>query len=321
VPDDFLETFIEFEDRFATEEQCRDYLARLRWPDGFICPRCFCRDTWQNTPGLWVCHHCDHHASVTAGTLFQDTHKPLRLVCRANWCVTSQKQGASALGVQRELGLGSYPTAWSWLHELRRAMVRPGRDRLMSEIEVEETFVGGLSEGKRRRDSEGKVLVAIAAQRDGRKVGRIRLARIPEASSATLAAFVRSTIEPSSVVHTDGFRGYNGLEEHGYDRRVTVLRGKPVTAEVEAFPRVHLVASHLKRWLQGTHQWAAGGRHLDDYYLDEFAFRFNRRTSASRGKLFLRLMENAVALEPVTFGQIVGGKVEAPKPGPRESTE
>lgn len=199
-------------------------------------------------------------------------------------------------------------------------MVRPGRDRLTGEIEVDETFVGGLSEGKRGRDSEGKVLVAIAAQRDGRKVGRIRLARISEASSATLAAFVRSAIEPGSVVHTDGFRGYNGLEEHGYDRRVTVLRGKPVTAAVEAFPRVHLVASHLKRWLLGTHQGAASGRHLD-YYLDEFTFRFNRRTSASRGKLFLRLMENAVALEPVTFRQIVGGKPESPKPGPRESTE
>ena len=320
MPDDFPENLIEFEERFATEEQCRDYLFRLRWPDGFVCPRCSGRDAWKNTRGLWVCQRCEHHASVTAGTLFQDTHKPLRLWFRAIWCVTSQKLGASALGVQRELGLGSYATAWSWLHKLRRAMVRPDRDRLTGEIEVDETFVGGLSEGKRGRDSEGKVLVAIAAQRDGRKVGRIRLARIPEASSATLAAFVRSAVEPGSVVHTDGFRGYNGLEEHGYDRRVTVLRGKPVSAAVEAFPRVHLVASHLKRWLLGTHQGAASGRHLD-YYLDEFTFRFNRRTSASRGKLFLRLMENAAALEPVTFKQIVGGKPEAPKPAPRESTE
>jgi transposase-like protein len=307
VSEEYPENLIEFEERFSTEEQCRDYLFRMRWPQGFVCPRCEGRDAWVNCRQLLVCRRCDHHVSVTAGTLFQDTHKPLHLWFRAMWHVTSQKQGASALGLQRVLGLGSYTTAWGWLHKLRRAMVRPGRDRLNGEVEVDETFVGGLSEGMRGRSREGKALVVIAAQRDGKKIGRIRLARIMDASSKSLHGFIQGALEPGTVVHTDGFRGYNGVEQLGYTRRIFVQRGQPASVSVEAFPRVHMVASQLKRWLLGTHQGAVRPSHLD-YYLDEFTFRFNRRTSRSRGKLFYRLMEHAVAREPVQFSDLRGGR-------------
>jgi transposase-like protein len=312
VSEDFPEDLIEFEERFAKEEQCRHYLFRLRWPEGFVCPKCEGGEAWLNSRHLWVCRRCDYQASVTAGTLFQDTHKPLRLWFRAMWYVTSQKHGASALGVQRALGLGSYTTAWGWLHKLRRAMVRPGRDRLNGEVEVDETFVGGLREGRRGRDNEGKALVVIAAQRDGRKIGRIRLARIADASAKSLEGFLQQAVEPGTVVHTDGWRGYNGLNQLGYQRRITVQRGHPPSAAVEAFPRVHLVASLLKRWLLGTHQGAVRASHVD-YYLDEFTFRFNRRTSRSRGKLFYRLMEHAVALEPVQFRELRGER-KPPQP-------
>jgi transposase-like protein len=216
------------------------------------------------------------------------------------WYVTSQKNGASALGLQRVLGLGSYQTAWTWLHKFRRAMVRPGRDRLRGKVEVDETFLGGVAKGPRGRGSEGKALVIIAAQEDGKGIGRIRLARIADASAKSLHAFITQSIEPGTILHTDGWDGYAGIGGKGYGHAVSVLLGKGQDAATELLPRVHLVASLLKRWLMGTHQGAVRFQHLD-YYLDEFTFRFNRRKSSSRGKLFYRLMEQAVNVEPQPY--------------------
>ena len=243
-----------------------------------------------------------------AGTLFQDSRKPLGFWFRALWYVTNQKSGASALGLQRTLGLGSYATAWLWLHKMRRAMVRPGRDRLNGRVEVDETFVGGEVHGLRGRSGAGKSLVAIAAQAQGRGLGRIRMRCLPDASKAALHAFVRQTIEPGSVVHTDGWDSYKGLAALGYAHEVSALKGRGASAATELLPRVHLVASLLKRWLLGTHHGAVSPEHLD-YYLDEFTFRFNRRTSASRGLLFYRLIQQAVALRPVVSADLFGGKL------------
>jgi ribosomal protein L40E len=207
MAEDYPRTLLEFEDRFATEQACRDYLIQLRWLHGFVCPRCAARTAWAATRGRLVCGGCRHQTSVTAGTIFQDTRKPLRLWFRAMWYVTSQKNGASAMGLQRVLGLGSYLTAWTWLHKLRRAMVRPGRDRLSERVEVDETYVGGEEPQAHARQILRKSLVAIAAQEDGRGIGRIRMARIPDASAASLQPFIRGAIEPGSVVHTDGWEG------------------------------------------------------------------------------------------------------------------
>jgi transposase-like protein len=226
------------------------------------------------------------------------------------WYVTSQKNGASALGLQRVLGLGGYLTAWSWLHKLRRAMVRPGRERLSGEVEVDETYVGGLAEGPRGRGSQKKALVAIAAQRDGKGIGRIRLARIVDASAQSLRAFVEASLAPGTQVVTDGWEAYAGLPQWGYGHSVHVLRGQGADAATRLLPRVHRVAALLKRWLLGTHQGAVRAQHLD-YYLDEFTFRFNRRRSASRGKLFYRLAQQAVAVSPAPYKQLCGGN---PKP-------
>jgi transposase-like protein len=240
---------------------------------------------------------------VTAGTIFQDTRKPLTLWFRAMWSVTSQKNGASAIGLQRVLGLGSYKTAWTWLHKLRRAMVRPGRDRLSGCVEVDETYWGSEEEGVRGRKTESKSLIVIAAQEDGQGIGRIRMRRIPDASAESLMPFIREAIELGSLVHTDGWLGYLPLEGNGYRHRVTFLKGQKESAS-ELLPRVHRVASLLKRWLLGTHQGAVSREHLD-YYLDEFTFRFNRRNSRSRGKLFLRLAEQAVAVGPAPYKSMV----------------
>lgn len=301
MEEDYPRNLIEFDARFSSEEGCRQYLRKLRWPEGFVCSKCGGQEAWTTKRNLLVCSQCQYQASLTAGTIFQNTRKPLTIWFKAIWWVTTQKNGASALGLQRILGLRTYYTAWTWLHKLRRAMVRPGRDRLSGRVEVDETYLGGLEEGVRGRQTEKKALVVVGAEVDGTRIGRIRLRRIPDASRASLHGFICESIKPGSVVHTDGWEGYNGLD--GYQHEVTVLRGRKESA-CELLPRVHRVVSLLKRWLLGTHQGAVSPEHLD-YYLDEFTFRFNRRGSHSRGKLFYRLLQQAVAIEPTPYKNIV----------------
>ena len=293
----------EFEAWFDTEQACRDYLFRLRWPEGFRCPRCEGRHFWPVRSVLMQCQQCGHQTSVTAGTIFQDTRKPLVDWFRAMYWLASQKNGASALGLQRVLGLGSYKTAWTWLHKFRRAMVRPGRDRLTGRVEVDETYFGGLEEGVPGRQTERKSLIVIAAQEDGPGIGRIRMKRIPDASADSLMEFVKEAIEPGHTVHTDGWAGYDPLEGIGYGHDITFLKGKKESAS-ELMPRVHRIASLLKRWILGTHQGAVSHEHLE-YYLDEFTFRFNRRRSANRGKLFYRLVQQAVAVDPAPYKSMI----------------
>ena len=299
--EDYPRTLMELERRFSTEEACRAYLFALRWPEGFVCPRCGGKRAWPMSRSLWLCGTCRRQTSVMAGTIFQDSRLPLQLWFRAMWHVTSQKNGASALGVQRVLGLGSYQTAWVWLHKLRRAMVRPGRDRLSGTVEVNETYWGTEEKGVVGRLTEDKALVIVAVQQDGAgKIGRIRMRHIPDLTRATLHAFIKENVEPGSVVRTDGLSAYPGLT--GYHHRPVVVGGggKPNPE----LPRVHTVISLAKRWLLGTHQGAVSHKHLD-YYLDEFTFRFNRRTSASRGKLFYRLVQQAVQVEPHPYRKLV----------------
>lgn len=301
--EDYPRTLGEFEVRFSTEESCRDYLFHLRWPDGFLCPRCSREKAWPIGATLFQCAGCNYKASVTAGTIFQDTHKPLTLWFRVMWWVTCQKNGVSAMGLQHVLGLSSYQTAWAWLHKLRRAMVRPGRDRLSGKVEVDETYLGGLEEGVRGRQTEKKALIVVAAQEDGQGIGRIRMKRIMDASSKSIHPFVEASIEPGSVICTDGWEGYTGLEKKGYIHKIIVLRKKKESAS-ELLPCVHRVVSLLKRWLMGTHQGSVGYDHLD-YYLDEFTFRFNRRTSRHRGKLFYRLVQQSVLTEPSPYKKMI----------------
>jgi transposase-like protein len=222
---------------------------------------------------------------------------------RAMWWVTSQKNGASAMGLQHALGLGSYQTAWTWLHKLRRAMVRPGRDRLSGRVELDETYVGGQESGAIGRKTEDKALVLIAVEREGRRLGRTRMRVIEDFSADTICAFARDSIEPGSVIRTDGLNSYLALAKSGYVHDRVVERKHTETAS-ELLPGVHRIASLLKRWLLETHQGAVRQQHLE-YYLDEFTFRFNRRASRYRGKLFYRLVQQAVAVEPTSYREIV----------------
>lgn len=286
---------VELMDMFPTEELCLEYLSMLRWPDGYECIRCNEKNALKKGNGLYRCRSCKYEGSVIADTLFQDTHNPLRLWFQAIWYIVSQKNGVSALGLQKALGLGSYHTAWEWLHKLRRAMVRPGRDKLSGIVEINETLIGGEHSGKRGRGAEGKTLVLVAAEATPQGIGRIRLATISDASGDVLTHAIEQMVSPGSTIHTDGWTGYNGLSNLGY---VHVATSNPNVKESDIVEKTHLVAALLKRWLIGTLHGSINHKNLP-YYLDEFTFRFNRRTSSSRGKLFYRLIQQAIEIDPV----------------------
>ncbi|MGB8367799.1 MAG: IS1595 family transposase [Verrucomicrobiia bacterium] len=303
MSEDYPRTLLEMEQRFSDEAACRAYLFALRWPQGFVCPACGGRGLAIRRD-LRRCLRCGRETSVLAGTIFQDSKLPLRLWFRAMWLVTSQKSGVSALGLQRALGLGNYKTAWALLHKLRRAMVRPGRDRLAGVVEVDEAYWGGEEAGVRGRQTADKALIVVAAQADGPGIGRIRLRHIPDTSRATLHGFIGQSIEPGSTVVTDGLQAYRELEGYRHERHIQ--KQQPAEAP-HLLPRVHRVISLFKRWLLGTHQGAIAHEHLQDY-LDEFTFRFNRRKSASRGKLFYRLAQQAVQISPKPFALLTNHK-------------
>ena len=241
--------------------------------------------------------------SITAGTVFHGTRTPLATWFRAAWWLSCQKHGTSALGMQRVLGLGSYKTAWMLLHRLRRSMVRAERTPLEGPVEVDETFVGGVHEGFRGRSLARKALVVIAVEVRGEGEGRVRLRRGAGSSAEDLVSFVEAVTAPGSEIVTDGHPAYLGLGERGFRHGRRIQRGSPEPHSL--LPHVHRIASLLKRWLLGTHQGAVSRKHLDAY-LEEFTFRFNRRTSTYRGQLFVRLIENAVRVGPVTYRAVVG---------------
>jgi len=303
--EDYPRNLLEFAERFATEQACLEYLFKIRWPEGFRCPQCGGEKAWSTKRGLFHCARCDFQASVITGTIFQDTKKPLRLWFWAIWHLTTQKYGANAQGLQRVLDLGCYETAWTLLHKLRRAMVRPGRDRLSGTVQADEIYIGGEKPGKRGRGAADKALVVIMVELKRGKIGRIRLRRVLDASGPSLEGAVKEGVELGSTVQTDGWRGYGQLSKLGY--RHDVVRKDAVVGK-NLLPKANRVAALLKRWLLGTYQGRVEPSHLD-YYLDEYTFRFNRRTSHSRGKLFYRLVQQAVAIEPVLGKDIHGGAV------------
>lgn len=301
---DYPRNFNEFEIFFVNEAACREYVTKTRWPNGYSCPQCGSNEKpWKTGRGYFHCQSCNRAMSVTAGTLFERTKVPLKTGFLAIWFVTSQKNGANALGLQRVLGLGSYRTAWTWLQKLRRAMVRPGRDRLHGHVEVDESLVGGISSGgKRGRGAENKVVIAVEMH-EPKGFGRIRMKRIEDASANSLSGFVSEAVESGATILTDAWKGYNDLEKRGYKHIKTNLSDSGDPAHV-VMPGVHRVASLLKRWIMGTHQGAISKKYLD-YYLDEYTFRFNRRSSRSRGLLFYRLMQHAVTMPPISYQKIV----------------
>jgi len=311
---DYPRNWSEFLDWFASEEACLTYLEQLRWPAGFACPSCGAiGEPYRSSRARLMCRGCAHQSTVTAGTIFDKTRTPLRVWLAAAWYLTNQKHGVSALGLQRVLGLGGYETAWTMLHRFRRAMVRPDRDLLKGVVEVDETYLSitdrhapiATDQRRRRKNQTDQVVVAIAVESAQPKgFGRIRLRRVDNDSAEQVVPFVQANVATGSRVRTDGSAAYRTLGDLGYDHERRVMLGASEPAHV-SLAGVHRVAALIKRWILGTHHGSVQPTHLDAY-LDEFVFRFNRRSSASRGMLFFRLIQQAVHTSPVTYQAVVG---------------
>ena len=303
IKDDFPKSEIEFDRRFATESACYDYLFRLKWPDGFICSKCGHQSYWISSKHIYICTRCESHFSLTANTIMHDTKKPITYWFKAMWWFTTRRSGVNAINLQELLGC-SYMTAWSWLQKLRRCTIRKDREKLSGKVEVDEFFIGGQKPGKRGRGSNGKSIVVAAVQRKGRKIGRIRLQLVDDCSSDSLTAFIDQNIEDGSHVITDGWKGYVPIDQNRYDHhQVFLSKSKD---KYSALSGVHLIASLIKRLIIGTFHGRFDPKYLQ-HYLNEYVFRFNRRTSISVGKKFMRIVHQVASSAKITCGQIKNG--------------
>jgi transposase-like protein len=297
--------FQEFLSQFPDEHSCCRYLIDIRRPNGYTCSLCGSAKYRLTSKHKIHCSECEKEFSITSGTIFEQSKKPLLLWFHIMWWVVAQKTGASAYNLMNYMGFGSYEAAWVWLHKLRRAMIRAGREKLSGVVEVDETYIGGeeTGTGKQGRGSEEKRLVVVATECIGKKIGRVRFRIIPDASQESLLPFIEENIEHESTVITDGWSGYAPLSKNkDYKHTVKVISGSGKQAH-ELLPHVHLVDSLVKRWMNGTHQGKISAKHME-YYLDEYAFRFNRKLSTHRGKLFFRLMQQSVTTLPSTYKSI-----------------
>lgn len=222
IIEDFPKSEFEFEKRFSTERACQEYLAKMKWPDGFFCRHCGHRQYWLSARNLYICTRCETPHSLTTGTVMHATKKPLAYWFKAMWWFTTRKAGVNAVNLKDLLGLGSYQTAWTWLHKLRSCTIRRGRERLSGHVEVDEFFIGGQQLGKRGRGANGKTIVVAAVEKKGRQIGRIRLQVIPDCSGDTLEQFVNANIVPGSKVMTDGWKGYLHLDPNRYEHHPVV---------------------------------------------------------------------------------------------------
>ena len=300
LPQDLPSDLPSFLERFGTDEQCRDYLFRARRPDGFRCAGCGHDRAWAHKARLIdECAACGKQHSLLAGTIFEQTKTGLARWFLAIYLVTASKGGIAAMELKRQMGFGSYQTAWTWLHKIRKAMVAPGRQPLAARVEADETYVGGARPGRAGRGAAGKTRVAGAVesgrgQARGRRLGRLRLAVVPDVSARSLEGFLATAVAPPATVATDGWSGYAGLAAAGYDHQPLNLSATWGDAALR-LPAIHLVFGLAKRWLLGTHHGAVSSKHLGAY-LDEFVFRFNRRTARRISHGFARLIEHALQI-------------------------
>lgn len=320
-------SLLDFVRMFSTDEACTEYLFRVRYPNGFVCPKCSSKKGWPIALRSIVECNNGHQVSLKSGTVMHRSRQDLTTWFFAAYLMSTLTPGISALQFQKQLGIKRYETAFNMLHKLRSALVAPDREKLKSEVEVDECYIGGPEKGRTGRSKGEKSLVVVAveivrwvdtsgrkpgrhttqydlegppehqerSQADGDPVsrwraGRVRMAVVPDASSDTLQPWIESIIAKGTKIHTDGWNGYNGLESCGYCHILT-LQSHDGHKTGKWLPLVHLLVSNLKRWLTGTHKGAVRSKHLQAY-LNEYTFRFNRRFW--RGPAFLRALGLAV---------------------------
>lgn len=290
---DFPRTATEFEKRFATEEDCRAYWIEARWGGRPACARCNSTRVWTIREGTtFQCADCRHQTSLTSGTLLEKTRKPLKMWFRAVFEISTRRTGISAKDLERIMGFGSYKTAWTWLHKLRAALVRPDREPLGPFVQMDEALVGG-------KGGPHKELVLVAAEVDG----RVRLAHAATNDKATLKRFTDEQVAADARVTTDGLASYDS-ESLGKRPHEAKVQTKAERRENDAVQSCHWTISLLKRWLLGTHAGAVSPKHLQAY-LDEYAFRHNRRRTNGVGRIAARVIERLVARQPLTMRSLI----------------
>src|SRR3954452_8367337 len=222
LPNDLPRDLPTFIARFGSDDQCRDHLFKARWPEGFRCRACGHDDAYMLARrNIYECVGCGQQHSLLTGTIFEQTKTGLAKWFLAIYLVTSSKGGISAMELQRQMGFGSYQTAWSWLHKIRKAMVRPDRKPLAERVEADETYLGAARPGRAGRGAVGKSVVAGAIETGrgkarGRRLGRLRLEAVPDASAASLEGFLGQNVAQPAAVVTDGWSGYSRLAAAGY---------------------------------------------------------------------------------------------------------
>lgn len=304
IIEDFPKNEAEFDARFSNEQACYDYLFKCRWPDGYVCKSCGCRTFWKSKKQLFICTRCECQHSLTSGTIMHGTRKPMTTWFKAMWWFTTRKSGVNAVNLKDLLGFGSYRTAWSWLQKLRSCTIRQGREKLSGNVEADEFYLGGKHSGTRGRGAEHKCAVAIAVEKKGRKLGRIRIQVIEDCSSGELIPFVQANVDRGSLVTTDGWPGYKALQSCGYSHNA--ISQTKTKDKDSVLPGVHLVTSLIKRLILGTFQGRFEKKYLQRY-LDEYVFRFNRRNTKSVGKRFFRIVQQAVTSFPNPYKLVIQG--------------
>lgn len=287
----------EFRKKFSTVENCLNYLIKLRWPNGFVCPKCQNRESYRQAErGFYRCKACDHKASVIAGTVFHGTNLGLPDWFWAIYRMAQDKKGFSAMQLMKEINV-SYPSAWSVLHKIRCAMEeRDKQYRLKGRIELDDAYLGGESTGKRGRGAEGKVPVLAAVEKrqtsDGTKPGYAAIRIAGQLSSAVVKDFVDSKIVAGSVIETDGLSIYGILDGSDFIHEPYITENGSKAKEL--FPWVHLVIGNLKRFILGTHHHA-DPKYLR-FYVSEYCYRLNRRFHED--DLFEHLLKACLLISP-----------------------
>lgn len=300
---DLPRTLHDFEAQFASEQACVEYMRKKKWPNGFSCSKCGGEASWR-VGRVDECAACGHQESVTAGTMFHRTHKPLRLWFRAISLWVASKRGLSAKELSWQLGV-HYETAWTWCHKFRACVgVAFGTERLKGVVELDETYVGGTDDKahKGRSLAGRKALVGGAVEVREDAMGRVRLEQLRAADADNLEEFAVRNIEQEAVARTDGLSAYAGLPDVGIAHQRNVI-GKAPKLATKLLPHIHKVFSLFKRTVLGTFHGSVSHKHLPAY-LDEFEFRFNRRNSGSRWLLFDRILTVAPRVLPPTMAQL-----------------
>jgi transposase-like protein len=303
---EFPKTLLEFENRFPNEKTCWTALRQLRWPQGFVCPRCEgTESSFISTRRLEQCRSCRYQCSVTAGTVFHRTKIPLRTWFWAIFFVSRHKQGISALQIQKDLGIGSYQTAWTMLHKLRSGLKPRRRPGLRGIVEADETYVGGHEPGRSGgRQAGTKTIVAAAVEQRRHSAGRLRLSVLKGLQfERDLGPFLLRVIDESeTTLRTDGYATYRSFEKIGV-RHDRCVQGDPAQAG-KILPWSHIVFGNLKNWLRGTFH-GVSGKHLQRY-LEEFVYRFDRRWR--EGEMFGFVLRRAAQGKPLSYGCLVAAE-------------